>query len=264
MRSGGSGSAAGHGTDHVASATVGAGVRVVRDASRALHLLVHPDALMNERSQATARAVLADAGRVRPLGQPGSVAALSVAWRLGYHDVLPIVPAAPGTAAERLAVEWAAPRRPSGDDAPEQREPVLWRALRIHEHQHCAPCAHDLARVVRCSERTLRRLAIAVFGMSIGDVLAARRAELRDHLLVSGASLRDVAELIGYSSTAALSRAIKLTTGHAAGEWRTKLWQRRFDASRQGQVVSGRGLSVPSEATPSGPASPAQPDSPAR
>ena len=94
-------------------------------------------------------------------------------------------------------------------------ERLVGRGLR-----HGAACAHEVARALGLSERTLHR-RLADEGVRFGELLDDVRRRVADHHLTEGRlRIAAIAELLGFSEPGAFTRAYRRWTGHAPSDAR--------------------------------------------
>jgi AraC-like DNA-binding protein len=140
------------------------------------------------------------------------------------------------SALRRLHQYWIAPSRrtpvlaaaavqalclwPTGEAGPSTGAPRgidarLERVLdRIDRELHAPPPLNDLAREARLSARQLMRRFRGVFGCSVGQYVALRRAARAKELLAAGRlNVSEVAAALGFSSLQSFSRWFRATTG---------------------------------------------------
>ncbi len=229
---------------------------------RGLQLVITGAAWQQTASLEIARAARARGLRVRPVGGAGAGSGLRLAWSLGFRDVLP----APLCHGEHLDLkrEWLLSPRWS-EPAAVTRAPNSSLQGHLWADDTCDwRTAEQVAADNRLAERTLRRRMQRAWGVSAREFSARLRADIRDYLLLAGVPLGEVAAGIGYAQVASLHRAIKRETTESASEWQRSLRERAAPREPYGQPVGGCGRGAPVEAEPKDPASPPQPDSPAR
>ena len=102
------------------------------------------------------------------------------------------------------------------------RDPHVARALALLHHDITRPWnVDDLSRKVGLSRSALAERFISVIGMPPMHYVASWRMQVATQKLRNtSASLAQVAELVGYSSEAAFSRAFKKAFGTAPATWR--------------------------------------------
>jgi transcriptional regulator GlxA family with amidase domain len=102
------------------------------------------------------------------------------------------------------------------------RDPHVARALALLHQDITRPWSVDeLSREVGLSRSALAERFIDLIGMPPMHYVASWRMQVATQKLRNtGASLAQVADLVGYSSEAAFSRAFKKTFGTAPATWR--------------------------------------------
>jgi AraC-like DNA-binding protein len=102
------------------------------------------------------------------------------------------------------------------------RDPYVSRALALLHHDITRPwTVDDVSREVGLSRSALADRFISLIGMPLMHYLASWRMQVASQKLRNtSASLAQVADLVGYGSEAALSRAFKKAFGTAPATWR--------------------------------------------
>lgn len=112
-------------------------------------------------------------------------------------------------------------------DEPDQKGGLsAWRQRLIEERVASAgplPTAGELAHICKLSTRQLRRGFRASHGCSVNDYLAQMRIETAKRRLFTKASLKEIAQSLGYSSQANFAGAFRRATGSTPSEFRKRI-----------------------------------------
>lgn len=112
-------------------------------------------------------------------------------------------------------------------DEPDQKGGLsAWRQRLIDQRIAAAgpfPTAAELAELCKLSTRQLRRGFRASHGCSMSDYLAQMRIETAKRHLFTDVALKQIAELLGYSSQANFSGAFRRATGWTPSEFRNQV-----------------------------------------
>lgn len=127
--------------------------------------------------------------------------------------------------AAQLAIELA--RYFIAIDAPAEKGGLAaWRLRIIDERiaeMRAAPTLSELAALCNLSARQLARGFRTSRGSSIGDHIAQTRIDLAKRLLLTEASITDIAERLGFSSLPAFSFAFRRGAGVSPRQFRTRV-----------------------------------------
>lgn len=106
----------------------------------------------------------------------------------------------------------------SGGLAPWRLRLITERLRQVRE----PPTLEELATLCKLSVRQLTRAFRASRGCSIGDYVASKRINHAKHLLATGASVKDIARDLGFSSSSSFCYAFRRATGVTPREFRQR------------------------------------------
>lgn len=97
---------------------------------------------------------------------------------------------------------------------------------RIAAHHQIFPTVGELARLCQISTRQLSRTFKVSKGCSLADYLAQARIELAKRDLYGGATIKDIARQLGYTTQSSFTSAFRTATGATPGQFRRQTWAR--------------------------------------